>query len=352
MNQQPELEAKIALTREAIGRLPRVSLATTPTPLEDAPRLTQELGGPRVLIKRDDLTGLALGGNKARMLEFVLARALADDADTVVGGSAVQSNYSRQLAAGCAKLGLDCHLVLRRTRPNDLEITGALLIDLLLGANVEFVENDRALQAARQLELAAELEKRGRRVFLAPVASNSHQALHSVAYVEAWLEFRDQYLALGVHPTHVYVCSLDTTHAGLILGRSISQTKIRIVAVTPNERSIYPDTTIEREVSQLARETADLLGVEASLPETAPEVVDGYVGMGYGVVTEDGISASRLFASAEALLVDPVYTAKAAAALVADARSKRLTSEDTVVFWHTGGVSALFAYADELDLTI
>ena len=157
---------------QGIEALPRVDLGVGITPLVEVPRLSEALGGPRILVKRDDIAGGPLGGNKTRMLEFVLGKAIADGADTIVGGSAAQSNYSRQLAAGCAILGLECHLILRRIRGETLDAPqGSLLLDVLYGADIDLVGDDRALQTRKLLELAEELRERGRRVYLAPTAS-------------------------------------------------------------------------------------------------------------------------------------------------------------------------------------
>ena len=182
-----------AVLRARIEALPRIDLGVSTTPLVHLPRLSAALGGPRIHIKRDDLAGGPQGGNKTRMLEFVLAKATAEGADTVVGGSAVQSNYSRQLAAACARMGLDCHLVLRKVRGSrDERIEGSLLLDLLYGAHVQFVEDDRGLQLERQLGLGGQLSAEGRRVYYAPIASDVDKPLHAVAYAAAALELLDQ----------------------------------------------------------------------------------------------------------------------------------------------------------------
>jgi L-cysteate sulfo-lyase len=337
----------IAHVRAALAQLPRVDLGVRETPFEYLPRLTKALGGPQIYVKRDDLAGGPLGGNKTRMLEFVLAKAVNLGATAVVGGSAAQSNYSRQLAAGCAQLGLDCHLVLRQIRDGDDAVQGSLLLDHLYGATVELIGDDRPEQTRRLLALADELEGGGAVVYRAPQASESDKPLHAVAYVGAAVELLEQAAAAGVEPSHIYVASLDTTHAGLLLGLRAAGSAVRLRAISPNEREVFPDRTIEAEVVRLARAAAAQLGLSVSIAADVTTSTD-HVGTRYGAVTAEGLAAMRLFACTQAVVLDPVYTAKAAAALIADVERGELGSSDVVVFWHTGGMPALFAYAAEI----
>jgi len=336
------------VVRAALARLPRVDLGVRETPFEPLPRLTAALGGPRLHIKRDDLAGGPLGGNKTRMLEFVLAKAVAAGATAVVGGSAAQSNYSRQLAAGCARLGLHCHLVLRVIREGDEHPQGSLLLDYLYGATVQLVGDDRAAQTRRLAELADELTAAGEVVYAAPQASEDDKVLHAAAYVSGAVELLDQAAAAGVSLSHLYVSSLDTTHAGLLLGLRASGSDLVVRAISPNERAIFPDRTIEQEVSRLVEGAAQLLDLPVRVSALDVETSTSHVGERYGVLTTDGVEALGLFARTEAIVLDPVYSAKAAAALIADVRSGVLDPGDTVVFWHTGGLPALFAYADAI----
>ena len=335
--------------RAAIGRVPRVSLAQLPTPLEELPRLSAALGGPRILVKRDDQAGLALGGNKTRMFEFVIASALASGADVVVGGAAVHSNYARQLAAACAKVGLECHLVLRRVRGDrDREIQGALLLDLIVGAHVQLIDDDRALQTQALNELADGLERAGRRVFRALLASEDSKWLQSLAYVDAALELIGQARAMDLRIDRIYAPTFEATHAGLRLGLTALGSPIRFLAVSPNEASIWPGRTVAEETARAANEVAEKIGIPTRLHPADVEMTMDYVGEAYGAVTPGGQEAIRLFGSTEALLLDPVYTAKAAAALIDHVRRGVVGPEETVVFWHTGGLPAIFAYAGEL----
>jgi 1-aminocyclopropane-1-carboxylate deaminase/D-cysteine desulfhydrase-like pyridoxal-dependent ACC family enzyme len=337
--------------RERARALPRIDLGVEPTPLQELPRLSAELGGPRILVKRDDLAGGPLGGNKTRMLEWVLAKAIADGADCVVGGSAVQSNYSRQLAAACARTGVECHLVLRRVRgERDARVEGSLLLDLLYGAAVTFVEDDREAQIGAQLALAEALSREGRRVYLAPTASDADKALHAVAYADAATELLEQCRQAGVAPSAVVVSTLDTTHAGLLLGLRASGSSAALLAISPNERSIFPDRTIEQEVADLAERAGRIVGLARQVDPGEVDTRTDWVGPAYGAVTPEATSAIRRFASTEALALDPVYTGKAAAALVDLVAAGTWASSEAVVFWHTGGLPGLFAYSDLLGL--
>jgi 1-aminocyclopropane-1-carboxylate deaminase/D-cysteine desulfhydrase-like pyridoxal-dependent ACC family enzyme len=332
--------------RRALAGLPRVPLAIAPTPLEPAPRLSARLDGPPILVKRDDLTGLALGGNKVRMLEYVLGKAVATGSNTVIGGSAAQSNYSRVLAGACARLGLECHLVLRRIRgAHDDTPQGSLLLDLLFGAHVHLVEDDRDLQVETLVALGERLERAGRRVYRALQASEVDKTLHALAYVEAAFELLDQVDALGADVARIYICSLDTSHAGLILGLRAAGSPIEVIGVSPYEGPFWTDRTAEDEVARLANETAEILGLDTRIAAAEVTTTFDFAGR-YGELTENGLRALRLFGAAEGLVLDPVYTMKAAAAMIAAVEG---TGDGRpVVFWHTGGTPALFAYAGEL----
>lgn len=342
--------------RAAIEAIPRVPLAQLPTPLEELPRLRAALaretpGGraPRIFVKRDDQTGLALGGNKTRMFEFVIASALEQGADVVVGGAAVNSNYARQLAAACAKVGLECHLILRRVRgERDREIQGALLLDLIVGAKVQLIEDDRAAQTAALNALAGRLERNGRRVFRALLASEESKWLQSLAYVDAVLELAAQAREAGITIDRIYAATLEATHAGIRLGLTALGSPVRFLAVSPNEASIWPGRTVAEETARAANEVAEWIGIPTRLDPADVELTMDYVGEAYGAVTPGGQEAIRLFGATEALLLDPVYTAKAAAALIDHVRRGLIGPDETVVFWHTGGLPAIFAYAAEL----
>ena len=332
---------------DALAAMPRVDLAITPTPLQAAPRLGARLGDHPIYIKRDDMTGLAFGGNKVRMLEYVLGKAVAAGCDTVIGGSASQSNYSRVLAGSCAKLGLECHLVLRRMDGQDDDAPqGSLLLDHLYGAHVELVDDDRDLQVDTLTALGDRLEAEGRVVYRALQASEDDKTMHALPYLEAAFEFLDQIEAEGIDVARIYICSLDTTHAGLLLGLRAAGSNIEVIGVSPYADGMWADRTAEEEVARLANEAAGMLGLDITIDPAEVRTTFEFAGT-YGQVTEGGVEATRLFARTEGLMLDPIYTMKAAAALVSDHRTSDLP-EGPVVFWHTGGMPAVFAYAAQL----
>jgi L-cysteate sulfo-lyase len=312
-----------------IGEFPRVKLAELPTPLQELPRLSKVLGGPRIFMKRDDLTGLAFGGNKTRMFEFLLADALKAGADTIIGGAGVQSNYSRQLVAACCVLGLEVHLVLRELVPGEgKEIQGNLLLDLLAGATVHLIEATADQQRQAMYDLAEELRRKGRKPYVVRMANNQDLSFDIVSYVNCFCELEQQCGALKIRPTHLYLCSYDSTQAGLELGRIALNSNLKIVGLTP--------------------ETARRLGIPCSLRPEEIQSSGECIGQGYGIPSPEGIEAIKLVARTEGIFLDPVYSSKAMAGLFDHLRRGLLGREDLVVFLHTGGTPALFAYRDYL----
>ncbi len=331
--------------RKRINTLPRVKLAVLPTPLHELKRLAESLGGPRLFIKRDDLTGLAFGGNKTRMFEFLLERAMRVEADCIIGGAAVQSNYARQLAAACAALGLECYLVLRRIRGAvDDRVQGNLLLDLLAGATVHIIDTDPDGQRAAIYRLAGDLEKHGKRPFVVRMADDSDLTPDVVAYVECFCEIMEQSGALGIKPTHIYTASYDSTQAGLELANEALGSNISMVGISPADWGSDPASLITR----YANQAAENLGLGCRVDGKRVVNTGAYVGESYGIPTREGLDMLKRAAELEGIFLDPVYTSKAMAALADHIRTGRLTEDDTVVFLHTGGNSVLFAYTDEL----
>lgn len=328
--------------RRSVAHLPRVPLAHLPTPLEEVPRFAERLGGPRVFIKRDDCTGLLFGGNKTRHNEFLLAEALRQGADVVVWGAGVQSNNCRQTAAACAKLGLDCHLYLSRGTHGD-DIQGNLLLDHLVGAKVQIVDAAIGPELDELLaRKAAELRAVGRR----PYSWDRDQVrpLAAVSYMLCLAEIVDQMQRLGLKPNAVYAAAAGSTGAGLALGKSVLGLSCSIRLVSPIR---WPWDTRE-DMAELANRAAHLLGLPNRLRAADIEATLDYIGAGYGVVTPGGWEAMDLLARTEGILLDPVYTSKAMAGLIDDARHHRTAPGETIVFIHTGGTPAVFAYRDEL----
>lgn len=330
---------------DALARLPRLSLASVrPTPLEPMARLSAHLGGPALYIKRDDLTGLAFGGNKTRMLEFSLAQAQASGADTIVTGAAVQSNYCRQMAAACAKLGLELHLVLRPHREIDKQqVQGNHFLQRLFGAQVTIMPDyDPGKHGAALREKAQELAAAGKRVFV-PRQSETVD-LDAIAYAEVALEIVRQCRALRIDPEYLYVAAMDTTQAGLVLGLSYMRSPIVVRGVSPFENK--PERT--ENMARMANQAAERLQLDIQFEARHFDNDDSYVGERYAIPTKEGVEAIHLLARTEGILIDPVYTSKAMAKLIADIKDRKLGSHAPVLFLHTGGAPALFAYVDEV----
>jgi 1-aminocyclopropane-1-carboxylate deaminase/D-cysteine desulfhydrase-like pyridoxal-dependent ACC family enzyme len=327
--------------RATIDRQPRVRLGSFPTPLEHLPRLTAALGGPQLFVKRDDLTGLAFGGNKTRTLEYVLGDLLQEQPEVLVTGANIQSNWSRQSAAAAAKLGIPIVLVLRNTEMQ--EIQGNVLLDLLLGADVRFVsEPDVTFVVSEQLDLVVdELRGHGRRAFKIDPWSPSA----AVGYVAMVAELQEQCEAAGIAPTRIWTAAAGPTHSGLILGTKALGWAVAITGIAPIR---WAGASMEARTAESANLAAGVLGLDVSVAENEVESNDGYIGPGYGRPSEAGLAAMRTVARTEGLLLDPVYTGKAMAALIDHVERGLLTDQDSVVFLHTGGLPALFAYRDSI----
>lgn len=327
----------------ALEAIPRVSLVPEPTPLQLMPRLSAELGGVQVWCKRDDLTWLGLGGNKLRKLEFLLQEALDQGADTVITTGAAQSNHARLTAAAAAALGLHAVLVLRRPILGPTQ--GNLLLDDLLGAEVRFDTWSGWDQVSAILEgVAEELRAAGRRPYIIPMGGSN--ALGTLGYVVAAQEIARQAGALDL-PLRALICTTSSgaTHAGLVLGKVLYNLPFNVIGV-----SVSPSTSqAVPEVRRLASAAAALLGADP-IPEDEITVLDTYIGPGYGQVDARTIEAVRTVARLEGVLVDPVYTGKAMAGLLDLARRGTWKPGDAVIFLHTGGLPALFAYAEALEV--
>ena len=335
---------------------PRFRLAALPTPIHEVSRLRAALGGeqrcPRILIKRDDLTGLALGGNKARKLEFLVADALRRDATALVTSGAVQSNHARMTAAAGCAAGLRTSLVL--TSPVERPpVQGNLLLDYIFGAEVHFIPAgaDPSLAVGEDeertiAEVMDGLRARGERPYLIPVGGSS--AVGTLGYVSGTLELVTQLFALGVAPIRLYYASGSrSTQAGLELGARLYSAPYEVqgIAVSGGE----PEKT-ERAV-RIANEAAAILGVAARLHADELQTDHDYIGGGYGVATPGCQEAITLLAHQEGILLDPVYSAKAMAGLIDHIRRGMVDPDETVVFLHTGGTPALFAKVDQLGLS-
>lgn len=325
-----------------IAALPRFPLAQLPTPLESLPRLSRELGGPKLLIKRDDQTGLALGGNKTRKLEFLVGQALQQGADTLITAGAAQSNHCRQTAAAAARAGLKCELILNGKKPEPPN--GNLLLDELLGATSHWIE--RPQRQAKLKELPEQLRFAGRKPYVIGVGGSN--GVGATGYVLAMQELVEQLRASQQKVDHiVFGSSSGGTQAGMVLGAKIAgfSGKLHGVGIDKDDLDCGP---YEDELAQIANECAGYIGSDVRLTKRDFEVVYGYVGGGYGVVGDLEREAIRLAASCEGIILDPVYAGRAFGAMLDLIRKGVFKRDETVLFWHTGGAPALFAYAADL----
>jgi len=327
-----------AQVHEAAARLPRVRLAHLPTPLEEAPRFAARIGGGvRVFIKRDDCTGLLLGGNKARHNEFLLGDAVAQNCDIVVWGAGIQSNNCRQTAAGCAKLGLECRLYLSRMNYST-EPQGNLLLDYLVGAHVEFTD---AVIGPELDELLAAKAEEFRRAGRKPYFWYRPRVvpLSAVSYAVCIAEIAEQMSDIGLSADALYVSSSGATGAGVALGHKLLGLKgpARLICPMPWPWSI-PDS-----LANDANAAAEMMGLPHRMTASEIDADESFIAPGYGSPSPAGREALDLLARTEAILLDPVYSAKALAGLIADVRARKYFPGENVVFIHTGGVPAVFA---------
>jgi 1-aminocyclopropane-1-carboxylate deaminase/D-cysteine desulfhydrase-like pyridoxal-dependent ACC family enzyme len=328
--------------REALATRPRVSIAHLPTPLEECPQLSRALSGgekgPRILIKRDDLTGQALGGNKVRHMEFRIGDAVARGADTFIYADA--NNAARATAAACAKVGLKCVLLVRGQRPEQLQ--GNMLLANVLGADLEFLNTeDREEAAARVAEVRERLEKEGRKPYALQELPTYHlSAIFS--YLDAAVELRGQLESQGVDKAHVYMVN-GHSQVGLHLGAKLMGLDWSFTGVAVGQH-FEPD----RPLSTWSRMGSDRLGFSESLEPEEIETTFDYVGPHHGSVTPESVEAIKMTAATESVILDPAYTGKAMAALIADVRRGRFSEDDVLVFVHTGGIPMLFEAAEEV----
>jgi D-cysteine desulfhydrase len=316
-----------------------VSIAHLPTPIEPLHRLSKHLGGPEIIIKRDDLTGLATGGNKTRKLEFLVAEALAKGCDHLVTTGAPQSNHCRQTAAAAAQFGLGCSLILRGEAPN--QISGNLLLDKLLGAHIYWCGKGDSSALIR--ELSDELHAMGHTPYVIPLGGSN--VVGATGYVKAMQELMAQLHAERNNVDFiVFPSSSGGTQAGMVLGAHIYGFQGQVFGISVD----HPADALRTQVAALATATATHLGLEPLSIVDQILVNDDYLGQGYAIVGEIEREAIRLVAQREGILLDPVYTGRAMGGLIDLVRWGAFTRGQTVLFWHTGGTAALPAFADKL----
>ena len=327
-----------------LSRLPRAKLAHLPTPLDYCERLSKRLNGPRIWIKRDDCTGLAFGGNKARQHEFILGDALARGVDVVIQGAASQSNQSRQLAAAAARLGIDCILMPRRDKLFET-CQGNQLVASLFGAKIVPVDASSSLKEAKE-QMAQSLRAAGRTPAILGMGAEAALTLAAVAYIAAYIEILDQLAIAGEEmASHIYVTSQGSTQAGLLAAsKLLGQTTI-IEGINPMDAR---NEAYEGRVAIAAQcaGAARLLGFDLHVDEADIRNSTDWVGPDYGLPAPAAQRAARLLAETEGMLLDPVYSSKGFSGLVGDIEAGKLGAEDRVVFIHTGGLPAIFSHKD------
>jgi 1-aminocyclopropane-1-carboxylate deaminase/D-cysteine desulfhydrase-like pyridoxal-dependent ACC family enzyme len=318
--------------KERLARFSRLDLADLPTPLDTCPRLTEVLGGPTIYVKREDQTGLAFGGNKVREFEYSVAPAVDGDYDILLHGAASQSNQSRLTAAVAAKLGKRCVILGRRDEHSD-PIQGNLLLTHLFGAEVQLVDSPEDKEP-----ILDKLRSEGLRVYN---TSFDGYYLRSVSYVDGFIELYQQLQERQIEPDAIYVCSGVHTHVGLVVGAKALGVDVRILGISP---SPHENATKNAQLAEVANEVCRMMDLELAFTGDDIESFGEYAGEAYGVLTEGSREAVQLCARSEGLLLDPVYSGKAFAGLMDHITESTWRSEQTVVFVHTGGTPALFAY--------
>ncbi len=329
-----------------LAKFPRIRISHGPTPLEPMKRLSDLLGGPNLWIKRDDCTGLASGGNKTRKLEYLMAQAQLQNADTIITQGATQSNHARQTAAIAAKLGMACHLLLEnRTGYTfaDYRESGNVFLNHLYGATMLEVSADTNMDAA-MAELAERLTSDGKRPYVIPGGGSN--PVGALGYVTCALELADQANQIGLNvDSLVHATGSAGTQAGLVLGFEGARAQIPVLGIGVRA----PKQVQEERVYALACKTADMLGVSGSVARESVVANCDYVGPGYGKPTDAMIEAVNLLARTEGILLDPVYSGKGMAGLIDLIRTGHFKKGQNVVFLHTGGSVGLYGYLHALN---
>ena len=328
-----------------LSRFPRVHLAHRNTPLEFLPRLTKQLGGPNIYVKRDDCTGLASGGNKTRKLEFLMADALQLGADTVITQGAVQSNHARQTAAAAAKLGLKCELLFENRILNpdsDYLESGNVFLDHMFDANTRDYPAGTDMNAAME-EVAGQLRSRGDRPYIIPGGGSNE--VGALGYVDCAMEILSQANEQQLRVDHVvHATGSAGTQAGLVAGLQATNSNIPVLGIGVNA----PREIQEERVFQLAQKTAAYIGAEGVVAREDVVANCDYIGEGYGIPTQAMREALLLLARLEGLLFDPVYSGKGLAGMLDLIGKGHFAKGDNIVFIHTGGSVGLFGYHKQL----
>lgn len=322
----------------------KVTLGFFPTPLVELKAFSTFLNGPKVYIKRDDQTGLAMGGNKTRKLEYFFGDALSKGCDVVITGGAQQSNHCRQTAAAAAYCGMGCHLVLGGEQPK--ELNGNLLLDSLFGATIHYCGILR--KGEKIPEIFNQLTEKGKKSYIIPYGGSN--AIGALGFVDAFEELHLQMKTQNLQFNEiVFASSSGGTQAGLMVGKELFKAHCKISGIGIDKDEIE-GLSLETYILKLANETALTLNLEVAFSKNDVQLNNNYLGKGYGIVGAAEKEAINLLARLEGILLDPVYTAKAMAGLIDLIRQQQYTRKDKVLFWHTGGCPALFHYSNQISM--
>ncbi len=321
---------------------PKKQLGFFPTPVTELKQLSKKLGGPKIFIKRDDLTGLAFGGNKTRKLEYLIGDALSKGCDTIVTGGAEQSNHCRQTAAACAVSGLECHLVLGGSEPEFPR--GNFLLDKLFGVHVHW---DNLFRKGEKIpEVSEELIQLGKKPYIIPYGGSN--TIGIVGFIEAVNELKTQLNGMNEKISHiVFASSSGGTHAGLVLGKHVYNQNFDLIGIEI-DKAEYEGLIYSDHLLKLANLSAGFLGIAHTFTNKDFILRDEYLGGGYGVVGELEKNAIKILAKTEGIIVDPVYTGRAFGALLDMIQRGEFNRSDTVLFWHTGGSPSIFSYGENI----
>ena len=321
----------------------KTPLGFFPTPLVELSRLSQFLGGPKIFMKRDDLTGLALGGNKTRKLEYILADAIKQGCDTIITAGAAQSNHCRQTAAAAAKLNLQCHLLLGGEAPPKAQ--GNLLLDHLFDSHIHWTGNNRKGEDIDRI--FKQLKEAGQKPYLVPYGGSNE--LGAMSFIDGVGELPQQQES-GKFSHVVFASCSGGTHAGLILGKEVHKQTFELLGINIDKLTNDP-LSLDQRITQLVNSTAKLIGLDFTFSKEQLILNSDYVGDGYGIVGSQENEAIALTAKYEGILLDPVYSGRAMSGLIHLIRTGQIGKDDKVLFWHTGGAPSLFAYVDDLDFS-
>lgn len=314
-----------------------------PTPLHFLPRLTEKYPGYQLYIKRDDQTGLATGGNKTRKLEFLVQEALDQGCDYFVTAGAQQSNHCRQAAAAAVRAGLKCHLLLRGAEPSTF--TSNLLLMKLMGASIYYC-GDEITEADVQ-HLMVKLRSGGHKPYYTPIGGSTLTG--SLGYVNAMQELKEQMTAQQLHFEYIfYASSSGGTQAGMLLGKALHGVRAKLMAINIDKHEVSSPEGLAHTVNNIVEEGKQLFDEDIHVNTDEISLVDGYGDAGYGVITDNERKAIRELASTEGIFLDPVYTARAFFGMTDMLKKGEIPNGANVLFWHTGGITANFYYANEL----